>query len=174
VAIYEKRMEIRVPLRNVGSGLGLLLAPELHTAALDLARSVTSTTLTSAVPPGEITDMIFDLRFADSAADFLRQLHEVREFTVIARCRDMNGEQEIRTEATIIYSSTAKREGPTYSDAWSFGEVKLFHGENTKPFAELPRSRTVTVTTGAGVMGSASDEIEEPGGSDAGEGSPSE
>ncbi len=161
---------IRVPLRNVGSGLALLVAPEFRAHEAALARSITSTTLTSAVPAGEVTDMIFGFEFADDARrlEFQAKLHARREFIVVARCRDMNGEQEIRTEARIAYTPPrgAQSEGPTYSGDWRFGEVRLFHGGSTKPFAELPRSRVTTVT-GAAVLDSttgmkASGETETP------------
>jgi hypothetical protein len=143
-------VQIRVPLRNVGNGLALLQVPVLQLPdGVSMPGTLTATTLTTALRAGEGSDMFFEIRFAedDARLEFHRDIHEAREFTVVARCQDMNGDQEVRTEATIRYAPprTAEREGPTYSGEWNFGQVRLFHASDETPFAELPRSSMIAV-----------------------------
>lgn len=142
------KIEIRVPLRNVGSGLALLQAPKLQAEGMTRAQKVQSTSLTTAVRAGEFTVMQFTAEFTDDAErlEAVKELHESLRFAVIARCQDMNGEQEIRTEATLLYTPAAEKEGPTYSGRWNFEQVRLFIGDETDAFAELPRSQTISVT----------------------------
>jgi hypothetical protein len=166
----KAKIEIKVPLRNVGSGIALLFAPRLLEAkGLEKARKVESVVPAVAVPAGEVIVVRFVAEIDESKRlEAAKELHEARRFTVGIRCRDMNGEQEIRTEATIVYTPAGAVEGPTYSGKWNFEEVRLFRRDDTKPFAELPRSQTFTVT-GAAVIGAvttitASSEDVSPGG----------
>jgi len=146
-------IEIRVPLRNVGSGLALVQGPSLKLTAEGI--SWRSRAATTAVPAGEVAWLVF-AGSGSTVAQLDRDLHEnIRQFTVVARCTDMNGNQPIRTRATVAYlpplvpTPDEGRRGSAgewrWLGEWRFEAVELFEGESQQPFATLGRSVTVAL-----------------------------
>jgi hypothetical protein len=123
------RLSVSVPLRNVGGGLALIEAPSLEITSTKYQRMVGGTRA-STIPATEQETFLFVLE-CDSQVTQRELEQEIRQngFCVVARYRDLDGEQPGRTRAKCEHLPEV---------GWRVTTIELFRGEEREPFAVLP------------------------------------
>jgi len=129
------RLEVSVPLRNVGGGLALLLGPSIEVASSGYTRLVERADV-SAIPAGGEATFVFELECENQATRAaLQQEINQRGFHVTARYRDLDGGQLGRTRA---------RSDHLPSIGWRVTGIELFRDDEAEPFAVLP-GRSISI-----------------------------
>ena len=129
----ERELLIEVPLRNAGSGIALVGAPQLEIEAGPL--TWTGVGLHTVVPSGELTRLDFTGTWPDRAATLAGAATigaNGATFTVSVPYTDIDGRQGTTTRVTV-----SRRIRDDADDYWVVDAVEFVREGEAEPFARL-------------------------------------